>query len=1822
MTNTFARVLAKVVTSRVGLIHLTLPRHISQDFISEMIEAADIEAKKIIDVDQYAWHVSKNYRTEDKHTVSPEYAAALRSRTDGPASALIISKEGDFRELASLEPFQHINPDFLPNGAVGITSAAFALASISEKLASHIILELREQDKIEISKESTEVLTKTIEKVLHYLVEAYKSYGNADISWKEGWWLHLIFAASRLKKAMLAKYSTTKNCFEDKSWASISVFNAFGVPKGDENSQSIYKVENSPSKYAEIIQNKWQDGESASLAIVDMACDAIKHKTIEKIADYKLMKLEWDAEYEMTVAIEKHPMLALSKHRCIDIDDHVKAWDAVTEEQFFDSKAIDTNLKVCRVGSDGKAQSLPTIPTDIYIVWSDAPSFTDDMKFIDYGEFFLEFDTETSCFEAQDFKIKAAPKNLELECLSVESGSGVTRLKVTLKLKLPSAGKTIKWREAPFNVTINPVHNELTVLFSEPKKLQLLFPMPCEQSFYILSKGEKKGIQTNKYEPLTQLIYSVSNVTNFEVIHEARTLNIAGRHKADIVIIGTDVKLKLDEENASFDTDKDHHYFHTMSDVALADEMKIVSGDKELQINIDEKDNRALSPIITAALGVYPGDHEDGSVQSQLEEDPRGQLERKWLPDFFKADIERDPDDIGQLIMVTDGKSETDDPFFDDESKFWVLGEKQGEGVRTKTVVSYPRNLIADFWASFHKLGLNDLAKTASGITGSWPSRLRLVDLQKEDLVAYLEKYQALVDIVEEDPSLAWLLYPFSVIIYNKSNDDIAGVLLSPLHPIRLAWAWSIQKSADDAFRMLSDKGVDVTKLLRFINGHDLPGSGPAPKGAHTLFSVPLASGRDDIFIVWSFLVRGEDKIPDKISGYKFPIGTSSGLDKGGIAAGLNDYLRIHPYINELRLGLFSQTLISRSTELDTAIVDELGAILKKDTHNLPGGIKVYDSAKRRGPLPSKELILGKIREAMSSINIDQETKPYSFPFEWHVDDEKHVDVRFLENSLVKPFREFSTEVDSASGILPPLPVTRYSISTSDNPAGEMESTVIPLVGKSNNKNDLSIFSDILNKLEAWQGKTLKIRSTINRGAAITGENFNWVIAGNAHLDPHLLSDSLNDMPGSSEKVLWEWRPPYLPRRWQAASPSIMATSPYTVIAKISSDFKKQLQKELDKILGKSCVDFSDLFKVLGSRGVGIASLLSMGHQQSRGAIGFYFGFELASQWEDLARENEIRFALPLDAVNPIFEALAGVKIEQDNRKKADLLLMSAVFDNEAKVKITLTPVEIKMHAADQSVHDFPAPDKKSVKSATSQLDNTKKVLERFVNVLEKSERTILLDTAIASIIETGFSLSNSKATTSQKRMLLASVVSGNCDFMLDDNPILLWFDSKGKAANGEHFSIRRPTEKLPYLYAFIDPEKCLDDIKGKNKLGLQNALWPKVKKSKIVCRPSEGGQKATIPDNESDNSGSLNGEGTVTPGKLSKLVLHERHKKIVAVLNERNIFCSTPAKDILPFVEGPANVVYKIKLNKTIRPEKIDSEKGSLKLQLELDEKHHISTNIGGGHVLIDVPKLDSERYFVDAKKDLWEKWRRPSNDLSVPIGINQTGEIVDLNFSASNTPHLLIGGTTGSGKSEALNTILAGLVRYYSSEELRLFLVDGKGTDLLIFEDSDHLHGEIGDTDDDAIGQLTELVNEMNDRYDKFKAKRLRDLKSYNRSVDPADRLPWVVIVLDEYADLTSDSDKKKIIEALLKRVAQKGRASGVHVIIATQKPSGTVISTDLRSNLPAQLALQVRSSTESRVIMDAGGAESLNGKGDAFLNSAGTLTRVQCAMVSEES
>ncbi len=349
----------------------------------------------------------------------------------------------------------------------------------------------------------------------------------------------------------------------------------------------------------------------------------------------------------------------------------------------------------------------------------------------------------------------------------------------------------------------------------------------------------------------------------------------------------------------------------------------------------------------------------------------------------------------------------------------------------------------------------------------------------------------------------------------------------------------------------------------------------------------------------------------------------------------------------------------------------------------------------------------------------------------------------------------------------------------------------------------------------------------------------------------------------------------------------------------------------------------------------------------------------------------------------------------------------------------------------------------------------------------------------------------------------------------------------------------------------------------------------------------------------------------------MPEVEMRRMYQKILDCLEEFDVNVETPNDGLPEFVEGPASVKFRLKTGRGVRPDKIIGESNTLHNALELEHHQSLHFTLDRGTVNIDVPKKEEDRYYVSTE-EMWKKCKSPDGDaFAIPLGENQEGEIISIDFSSSRSPHLLIGGETGSGKSEALNTILYGMIHFYSPEQVQLVLVDPKQVELASFEGMPHVRGPIRYADTDAVEALEQAVQEMQERYTLFRDHAVRSLSEYNNKLGQGRRLPRIVVVLDEYADLVAEPEAKKAIEKNMGRLSAKARACGIHVIIATQKPSAETLSTTIRSNLPAQLALKCRGRQESVIVMGEAGAESLNGKGDAYLKIEGRLERVQCGL-----
>ena len=237
-------------------------------------------------------------------------------------------------------------------------------------------------------------------------------------------------------------------------------------------------------------------------------------------------------------------------------------------------------------------------------------------------------------------------------------------------------------------------------------------------------------------------------------------------------------------------------------------------------------------------------------------------------------------------------------------------------------------------------------------------------------------------------------------------------------------------------------------------------------------------------------------------------------------------------------------------------------------------------------------------------------------------------------------------------------------------------------------------------------------------------------------------------------------------------------------------------------------------------------------------------------------------------------------------------------------------------------------------------------------------------------------------------------------------------------------------------------------------------------------------------------------------------------------------------------------------------------------------------------------------------------------SGPLSFAVGRDVTGEPMFANIAKM--PHLLVAGSTGSGKSVTIHSIILSLLYKNSPKMLKMIMIDPKRVELSIYSGIPHLIAPVVTQSKKSMGVFRWALNEMDKRYELFERAGSRDLGSYNKK-NPSEALPFVVIIVDELADLMSTYGKE--VEGSIVRLAQMARATGIHLILSTQRPSVEVVTGLIKANIPARIALQVASQIDSRTILDMSGAEKLLGGGDMLVAAGDKPKRIQGAFVSEE-
>ncbi|NDK57617.1 FtsK/SpoIIIE family DNA translocase [Pontibacter fetidus] len=356
----------------------------------------------------------------------------------------------------------------------------------------------------------------------------------------------------------------------------------------------------------------------------------------------------------------------------------------------------------------------------------------------------------------------------------------------------------------------------------------------------------------------------------------------------------------------------------------------------------------------------------------------------------------------------------------------------------------------------------------------------------------------------------------------------------------------------------------------------------------------------------------------------------------------------------------------------------------------------------------------------------------------------------------------------------------------------------------------------------------------------------------------------------------------------------------------------------------------------------------------------------------------------------------------------------------------------------------------------------------------------------------------------------------------------------------------------------------------------------------------------------------------------VTKEELEANKDKIVETLGNYNIGIASIKATI-----GPTVTLYEIVPDAGVRISKIKNLEDDIALSLAALGIRIIAPIPGKGTIGIEVPNTKKE--MVSIKSILsTEKFLKSDMDLPIAFGKTITNEVFITDLAKM--PHLLMAGATGQGKSVGLNIILTSLLYKRHPSQLKFVLVDPKKVELSLFNKIErHFLAKLPDTDEAIITDTKKVVNtlnslcmEMDMRYDLLKDAGCRNLKEYNRKfverrLNPKKGhrfMPYIVLVIDELADLMMTAGKE--VETPIARLAQLARAIGIHLVVATQRPSVNVITGIIKANFPARISFKVTSKIDSRTILDAGGADQLIGQGDMLFSIGSDIIRIQCAFV----
>lgn len=633
-----------------------------------------------------------------------------------------------------------------------------------------------------------------------------------------------------------------------------------------------------------------------------------------------------------------------------------------------------------------------------------------------------------------------------------------------------------------------------------------------------------------------------------------------------------------------------------------------------------------------------------------------------------------------------------------------------------------------------------------------------------------------------------------------------------------------------------------------------------------------------------------------------------------------------------------------------------------------------------------------------------------------------------------------------------------------------------------------------------------------------------------------------------------------------------------------------------------------------------------------------------------------VRKIVNLDSHSHLFDNQLLLKKEKDQNYRPDFLIVEIPKeqDNDNKIKIKIKIIECKLSGGN---YDYLEKAKNQIISGYKRL---KQIWYKNNSPVEKKFWCNQLYRILA--YENSAERINDKEQISFINTKLEAINDGNFEIEFENNIYAFYTDERDddeyvdtSSMEDDNISINIKSfgnKSLKFMLTGIEDADEKTDHENKHQyedhsntvindcaIDAESISNEHKENQSEACSETEG-NSVCIDDIEDDENNDSNKD----------IVLSKKHKKFIDLLmtkddyiqdveeensirkkindlkNELNIRKVKINVKNDDFIIGPDIIRIRATLGTGVDFNKIEKYSEDMKLWLRVNEKPLIF--IEEGFVNIDIVR-DKRRIVKMANvltklNNNFEKYYDYKDKFYVLIGEDLLGNIKMIDLNDSNSPHLLIAGQTGSGKSVLLNSMLVSIMFMYEPDDIEMILIDPKQVELTVFEDSPFTKNNYIFTEpEEAIKVLDSLVEEMEERYKLFRKSRVRNIASYNEKF-PDNKQKRILLVFDEFGAMIEDSKEvKDKLEYSIKKLAQKARAAGIHMIISTQTPRADIITTTIRNNLTARIALKVTDSNASSLILDSKGAESLLGKGDMLIKTAesSTFVRTKSPYIDED-